>query len=887
MMRGVGAERDLLSQAEDLVVLAASDPAAAIRLAEDVHARAQEAGHDAARAVALRARGLGQAALYDLGAAVESLDSARLIAGNVDDATVTGQIEMTYAAVLAWAGRHREASDAIDRALAALDGALEARALVQRGTMRYRAGDLHGSLADLETARPALEGSDDVDWLARLHNNRGLVLGFMGDIAGAERDLLQALDYVRVVGQENATAETLQNLGWVTAVRGDIPAALGYFDEAEELFRRLDYPLAELLGDRCDALITAHLVDDAVGLATAAVSELRSADHPAALAEALLRLAMAGELAGKHPEAREAAREAGALLRAQGRETWAAFADFLELQAVLGLEDVDRPTASAVDRPTADGIALIAAELHGAGFERQSLHARLLAGKVAIAAGQLDQGREHLELAARARESGPADLRIQAWLAEAVLRQAEGDGRGVDRAARAGLSVVDAYQAMLGASDARAAVAGHAAELASMGLRQAASARDARRLFTWMERTRAGSLRFAPARPPDDRALASELAALRDVEARLRDAETHPDEIRELQRRRQAAQEGIRRRSLRTTGALSEIPSAPRAGDVLDQLGDRCLVEVSRIGGRLEAVVLHRGTVRRRRLGDAAATSGELDSLRFAVRRIMSGTGSDASIEAAGRLAEAAAAELDAMLVAPLRLDTGELVIVPPAELHAVPWGVLGGLRDMAVSVAPSAALWMTRGDRETDGPVVLAAGPRLAESDAEVVRLGTVYARAVSLSSRQATVEAVLSAMEGAALAHVASHGRFRADNPLFSSLELADGALTVYDIERLRRVPRTMVLSACDAGLPAARPGNEIMGLVAALLAAGTRTVLASTGLVPDTVSTLDLMTDFHSRLVAGERPAGALAAAQSRFEPLSPEGLAACSFVCFGRS
>jgi CHAT domain-containing protein len=161
------------------------------------------------------------------------------------------------------------------------------------------------------------------------------------------------------------------------------------------------------------------------------------------------------------------------------------------------------------------------------------------------------------------------------------------------------------------------------------------------------------------------------------------------------------------------------------------------------------------------------------------------------------------------------------------------------------------------------------------------------VYARAVSLSSRQATVEAVLSAMEGAALAHVASHGRFRADNPLFSSLELADGALTVYDIERLRRVPRTMVLSACDAGLPAARPGNEIMGLVAALLAAGTRTVLASTGLVPDTVSTLDLMTDFHSRLVAGERPAGALAAAQSRFEPLSPEGLAACSFVCFGRS
>jgi CHAT domain-containing protein len=35
---------------------------------------------------------------------------------------------------------------------------------------------------------------------------------------------------------------------------------------------------------------------------------------------------------------------------------------------------------------------------------------------------------------------------------------------------------------------------------------------------------------------------------------------------------------------------------------------------------------------------------------------------------------------------------------------------------------------------------------------------------------------------------AHVAAHGVFRADSPMFSSLRLADGPLTVHDLERLR---------------------------------------------------------------------------------------------------
>lgn len=60
--------------------------------------------------------------------------------------------------------------------------------------------------------------------------------------------------------------------------------------------------------------------------------------------------------------------------------------------------------------------------------------------------------------------------------------------------------------------------------------------------------------------------------------------------------------------------------------------------------------------------------------------------------------------------------------------------------------------------------------------------------------------------------------HALFRADNPLFSALQLADGPLTVYDLERLRAAPRDMILSACDDGVSAVRPGDEPAAALAA---------------------------------------------------------------------
>ena len=68
-------------------------------------------------------------------------------------------------------------------------------------------------------------------------------------------------------------------------------------------------------------------------------------------------------------------------------------------------------------------------------------------------------------------------------------------------------------------------------------------------------------------------------------------------------------------------------------------------------------------------------------------------------------------------------------------------------------------------------------AGPRLPAAEEEIETLRTRHPEATTLTREHATIANVARAIDGADQAHVAAHGRFRDDNPLFTSLELADG--------------------------------------------------------------------------------------------------------------
>src|SRR5690606_18341512 len=149
------------------------------------------------------------------------------------------------------------------------------------------------------------------------------------------------------------------------------------------------------------------------------------------------------------------------------------------------------------------------------------------------------------------------------------------------------------------------------------------------------------------------------------------------------------------------------------------------------------------------------------------------------------------------------------VVIVPTAVLHDVPWGLLPPLAGRSVSVNASFTGWASaeRARRDRSSPrsaVGLVAGPGLELADVEMKELASYYtshhASADVLTGADATGERCLELFGAADLVHVACHGTFRTDNPLFSCIHVADGPLNVYDFERVEQLPDTVVLSACS---------------------------------------------------------------------------------------
>jgi len=223
-------------------------------------------------------------------------------------------------------------------------------------------------------------------------------------------------------------------------------------------------------------------------------------------------------------------------------------------------------------------------------------------------------------------------------------------------------------------------------------------------------------------------------------------------------------------------------------------------------------------------------------------------------------------------------IEAGEsydaLVIVPHGALHYVPFHALhDGQRYLvqryAISYAPSATLYaVCRGRMERRRPgstLVLAhtAGDQLPYALDEAERVGTILGASVRAES--GATRAVLSS-EGrrAATIHIAAHGVFRPDAPLFSHVQLADGPLTTADVFNLDFRAGLVVLSACETGRSVLGGGDELVGLSRAFLHAGAASLLVSQWRVDDR-STSILMTRFYEALRDGKTPVEALCAAQ----------------------
>jgi len=470
------------------------------------------------------------------------------------------------------------------------------------------------------------------------------------------------------------------------------------------------------------------------------------------------------------------------------------------------------------------------------------------------------------------------------------VRRTDGDRPGAARAVRAGLAILDQFQASLGATDIRASASAHAEDLARLGLELAVESGDPRSIFAATERGRAGALRFRSARPPEDAKLAADLAELRQVSTELRSGDG--GDPGSLVARQKVLETAIRDRARHAAGSNTRADGPPGRAALRVALGRSVLIEYIELDGDLHALTMVAGRFTFHRLAPVAAAERALDALRAGLSWLALGVGSARASAAISEVVVRCARELDDVLLGPFRTSLGDspLVIVPTGALHAMPWSALPSCASRAVSVAPSAALWHRAATDPSPGGgrIVLAHGPGLPYALAEVKELARLYGSAKTLTGARARVASVLTALEGAHVAHLAAHGHFRSDNPMFSELQFADGPLTVYDLERLAIPPRHVVLAACDSGLASVGSGDELIGLAAALLAMGSITLVASVIPVPDEASRA-LMLPYHRHLKAGHPAPEALQLARAETteseETPAAAGIAAAGFVCFG--
>jgi tetratricopeptide (TPR) repeat protein len=831
----------------------AADPDRFGPAAEALLAEARGARQPEALALALRALARAQHARQDNRSALRLLDQAYRVARQHRLAETMADVLMSRADVHQVLGRMAAASGDLRAAAALATGPRALELDFHHAVLLQNSGDLPG--AAVIYRRLIAEPAVSIRHQTLCANNLALIEAEQGRYAAALRRLDQALPGATQTGPALLALVT-QSRAWVTVRSGRFAEGLGIFEVAGEIYQAAALPLGEHYIEYADALMELRLLPEALTAARRAVQEFSDAGASLMAAEAQLRVAQLALLSDDHDAAASAAALASAAFRQQNRAAWRARAVVVAAEARLHMgqsSDSDLRAARAAARLLAD-MGIISASVQGF----------LAVGRQAAALGRRRQAVAEFARASSLARGAPVLVRLRGHLAAALsagLRHRDPDALA---SCRRGLADLARHRGSLPSVELRALASGHGAELGMIGLEVVVRNGSPARVLNWMERSRAAAL--LAVEPQGSGEIRADLASLRAVQARLPNgggaaaaADSLPATRAEQLAVEQVALEDRIRQATWQAEAAAGPPAAPvTLGELRDRLGGRVLVAYGQLRDGLVAVIIEPRRSRIAFLGPVQSAREQLRALLFALRRL-------ARLGPGGRLAGARASadlcirRLTELLVAPLGLTADvELVVIPLPGLDGVPWAAL---HPGPVGLAPSATLWARTAGAISARPaasdaarnVALVAGPGLPGAIDEVDSLARLYPAARRITPPDSTAEVVAEALADADVAHLACHGALRADNPMFSSVVLSDGPMTVQELYARRLAPPRLILASCESGGHASYAGNEVLGFVSALLARGTAGILASTAAVPD-VPAVGLMTAVHRGMADG---------------------------------
>lgn len=224
-----------LLQAEQMI---ADEPDAALALADNAVAAAEQIGDQRAAYAAYRGRAGLHRRTGQYGQAVLDLERALAAARRLDDPAAVAEAEHGLGVAFSMSGLHPEALGAFERALEAQtrlgNWDRASAALTNIGNVLSDSSDPDGARDYYERAL-AMKRRHGIDsGTGILLNNLGDLDREAGELERAQQLLAEAIDRHARLGEHDNESIARGNLGYVLAERGDFQGALHQFEVAEQ-----------------------------------------------------------------------------------------------------------------------------------------------------------------------------------------------------------------------------------------------------------------------------------------------------------------------------------------------------------------------------------------------------------------------------------------------------------------------------------------------------------------------------------------------------------------------------------------------------------------------------------------------------------------------------
>lgn len=842
-------------------------PSEALAAAREVLAAADAPPHDRAEALWV----LGRSAYY-ANRIDEAVGLLRQAAEQAAQPDLLTEVLLMLAPALSKQGHPDEALALLAEPALELEPRFAGQLHNQRSIVLTELGRLPDAEQELRLAVELLGAAGDTHRECRALVNLGVVTSLLGRLDESERWYAEARRLAVATGQGVVAAGIEGNLGYVESRRGNFAAALDWYARARtsfDEFGEVDLLVAVLETDHARTLLDVGLFNDAVGAAERAVrsaaaggNQMLESAARLTCAEALVRLGDTRRAAGELVRGRQ-------LAERLGQAHWVVRADYLAGENGELPEGAPEPEAQ-VDAALAQGWIREAFEIALQGA------ARLRA---------TDPGRAIRLLADTEQRTATADVDpVDRALGALVFADLTDDPPAAAAAWGRALVALADQRDLLGSIELRATITQRLVPVRDVAFGVARRlGRPADDLLDVLEAARAvrADLAHAPGEASDDGVLAALRSARVDLaEAKWEGADVGPAAavVRELEQRL------LGRRRTVAAGAPS-TPRPDRAPALPDLPAGVAYVTYAADRGRLIGLVRRGAVTAVTELGAVAPVVAAIRSQRAALRRL-----ADQRRRPDDELVRLAlaSAELERLLIAPLRLDDAARIALTPGELLGdTTWGCLPALAGRGVTLTPSLARWTADAARRPLDAVAVMSGPALAGDATELGQLGAVWGAPRASVRTHATCAEAIAALRSADLVHVAAHGVFRSDNPFFSALLLDDGELSLLEISTCATLPALVVLASCDTGA-AAGPGGTtdvVVSTAAELAALGAQAVVAPSVAVADSVAA-EWSIALHRRLATGAALDAAMVAARGDLADGEPRRAAgAHAFQLFG--